>query len=40
MEGRVLFRAYEEDQGKAQDGVFKAIEKAKQFLNARAKVRR
>jgi hypothetical protein len=40
MEGRVLFRAYEEDQGKAQDGVLKAIEKAKQFLNARAKVRR
>lgn len=40
MRGRVLFRAYEEDQGKAQDGVLKAIEKAKRFLNATAKVRR
>jgi len=40
MEGRVLFRAYEEDQGKAQDGVLKAIEKAKRLLNAKATVRR
>ena len=39
MEGRLLYRAYEEDQGKAQDGVLKAIEKAKRFLNARATVR-
>jgi hypothetical protein len=39
MEGRALYRAYDEDSGKAQDGVFKAIEKAKQLLNARATVR-
>lgn len=28
MTGRAIFRAFEEDQGKAQDGVVKAIEKA------------
>lgn len=39
MEGRVLFRAYEEDKGKAQDGVLRAIEKAKNMLNKRATVR-
>jgi hypothetical protein len=39
MKGRVLYRAYEEDQGKAQDGVLKAIENAKVMLNKRAKVR-
>ena len=39
MQGRVLYRAYEEDQGKAQDGVLKAIENAKVMLNKRAKVR-
>jgi hypothetical protein len=38
MEGRVLYRAYEEDQGKAQDGVLNAIEKAKIKLNQRASV--
>lgn len=39
MEGRVLYRAYEEDRGKAQDGVLKAIEKVTQKLNKRATVR-
>lgn len=39
LEGRVLYRAYEEDKGKAQDGVLKAIEKAKNMLNKRASVR-
>lgn len=39
MEGRVLYRAYEEDQGKAQDGVLKAIDKVKTNLNKRASVR-
>ena len=39
MEGRVLYRAYEEDQGKAQDGVLKAIDNAKNNLNKRASVR-
>jgi hypothetical protein len=38
MEGRVLYRAYEEDQGKAQDGVLKAIDKVKSSLNKRASV--
>lgn len=38
LEGRVLYRAYEEDQGKAQTGVLKAIEKAKTRLNQRASV--
>jgi hypothetical protein len=38
LEGRVLYRAYEEDQGKAQTGVLKAIEKAKVKLNQRASV--
>jgi flagellar hook-basal body complex protein FliE len=39
MEGRVLYRAFEEDQGKAQTGVLNAIEKAKINLNKRATVR-
>ena len=39
MEGRVLYRAFEEDQGKAQDGVLRAIEKVKTKLNQRASVR-
>jgi hypothetical protein len=39
MEGRALYRAYEENQGKAQDGVIKAIEKAALNLNKRASVR-
>ena len=28
MAGRGIFRAYEENEGKAQDGVIRAIEKA------------
>ena len=39
LEGRVLYRAYEEDQGKAQDGVLNAIAKASNNLNKRASVR-
>jgi hypothetical protein len=39
MQGRALFRAYEEDEGKAQDGVLRAIEKIKGKLNQRATVR-
>jgi hypothetical protein len=39
MQGRVLYRAYEEDKGKAQDGVIRAIEKVTAKLNKRAKVR-
>jgi hypothetical protein len=39
LEGRALYRAYEEDQGKAQDGVLRAIDKAKNMLNKRASVR-
>jgi hypothetical protein len=38
FEGRALYRAYEEDRGKAQDGVLKAIENAKNKLNQRTKV--
>ena len=38
LEGRVLYSAYDEDQGKAQTGVLKAIEKAKTRLNQRASV--
>lgn len=38
MEGRALYRAYEEDRGKAQDGVLRAIEKAKNSLNNKTKV--
>lgn len=38
MEGRALYRAYEEDRGKAQDGVLRAIEKAKDNLNNKTKV--
>jgi len=39
MEGRVLYRAYDEDNGKARDGVLKAIESIKDKLNKRATVR-
>jgi hypothetical protein len=39
MQGRALFRAYEEDEGKAQDGVLRAIDKIKIKLNQRATVR-
>jgi hypothetical protein len=38
MEGRALFRAYEENNGKARDAVLKAIKGASDRLNARAKV--
>ena len=38
MEGRALYRAYEENQGKARDSVLKAIRTAADKLNARAKV--
>lgn len=35
MMGRVIFRAWEEDHGKAQDGVIRAIEKAAQLFKER-----
>jgi hypothetical protein len=38
MQGRALFRAYEENNGKARDSVLKAIKSAADKLNARAKV--
>jgi len=38
MEGRALFRAYEENNGKAREAVLKAIQEAANKLNARAKV--
>lgn len=38
MEGRALFRAYEENNGKARDAVLKAMQSAANKLNARAKV--
>lgn len=34
-QGRVIFRAWEEDQGKAQDGVLRAIEKASKLFKER-----
>jgi hypothetical protein len=37
MEGRALFRAYEENNGKARDAVLKAIQDAANKLNARAR---
>jgi hypothetical protein len=39
MEGRALFRAYEENNGKAKDAVLKAIKMASDKLNARSSVR-
>ena len=33
--GRLIYRAYEEDQGKLQDAVIRAIEKAARLLNQR-----
>jgi hypothetical protein len=39
MEGRVLYRAYEENNGKARDAVLKAITSAAKKLNQRASVR-
>ena len=38
LQGRALFRAYEENNGKARDAVLKAIKSAADKLNARAKV--
>ena len=38
LEGRALFRAYEENNGKARDAVLNAIKSASDKLNARAKV--
>jgi hypothetical protein len=37
MEGRALYRAYDEDRGKAQDGVLRAIENSKNKLNQTAR---
>jgi hypothetical protein len=39
MEGRALFRAYEENNGKARDAVLKAIRSAADQLNQRSTVR-
>lgn len=39
MEGRAIFRAYDEDNGKAREAVLKAIKSASEKLNARATVR-
>jgi hypothetical protein len=39
MQGRVLYRAYEENNGKARDAVLKAISDAAAKLNQRATVR-
>jgi len=39
MEGRALFRAYDENNGKAREAVLAAIENAAKKLNARATVR-
>ena len=37
--GKVIYRAWEEDQGKAQDAVIRAINKAAELLNARSKAK-
>jgi hypothetical protein len=39
MEGRALYRAYEENNGKAREAVLQAITNAANKLNARASVR-
>jgi hypothetical protein len=39
MEGRALYRAYEENNGKARDAVLKSITNAANKLNARASVK-
>jgi hypothetical protein len=39
MEGRALFRAYEENNGKARDAVLAAIRNAATKLNQRSSVR-
>jgi hypothetical protein len=35
MQGRAMFKAYDQDQGKAKAGVIKALEKAAAKFNAR-----
>jgi hypothetical protein len=37
MQGRAMFKAYEQDEGKAKVGVIKALEKAAAKFNARSK---
>jgi hypothetical protein len=39
MEGRALFRAYEENNGKAREAVLDAIQNAAKKLNERASVK-
>jgi hypothetical protein len=39
MQGRVLYRAYDENNGKAREGVIRAISSAAKKLNQRASVR-
>jgi len=39
MQGRVLYRAYDENNGKAREGVLKAIQTSADKLNARASVK-
>ena len=39
MRGRVLYRAWQEDEGKTTTAVFKAIEKATATFNARSKLK-
>jgi len=38
MEGRAMYRAFEEDKGKASDGVRKAIQRANERFQARIKI--
>jgi hypothetical protein len=38
MRGRVIFRAWEQDEGKQTEAIFKAIETARQMLNKRSTV--
>ena len=38
MRGRVIFRAWEQDEGKQTEAIFKAIENARQMLNKRSTV--
>jgi hypothetical protein len=39
MQGRAIYRAYDENQGKAKDAVLKAIKMAADKLNATATVK-
>jgi hypothetical protein len=38
MQGRSIFKAYREDEGKAKTGVIRALEKAAAKFNARGNV--